>query len=82
MWAAQQRRLPQWEGLSVMTNWVIEDLVKAQQARPEIPRGIRPTGTPVTPLPDPEDVGLVFAHLVVTGEPSTTREQRLARLAS
>ncbi len=53
LWAAQQRRLPSWEGLTVMTDWVIEDAKKAQ--RPEVPAGIRPTGAPVLPVPALQD---------------------------
>src|SRR5262245_51897209 len=49
LWAAQQRRLPRWEGLTVMTDWVIEDGLKAR--RPEVSAGIRPVGAPVLPLP-------------------------------
>lgn len=52
LWAAQQRRLPNWEGLAVMTYWVIEDAMQAQC--PEVPAGIRLTGAPVLPLPHVE----------------------------
>ncbi len=50
LWAAQQRRLPSWEGLTAMTDWVIEDVMKAQ----EVPVGIRAVGPPVLPLTDVE----------------------------
>ncbi|MYZ34397.1 MULTISPECIES: hypothetical protein [unclassified Streptomyces] len=50
VWAAQQRRLPGWEGLSVMAIWVIEEAIEKQRARPETATGLRPAGTPVVPL--------------------------------
>ncbi|AEM88645.1 hypothetical protein [Streptomyces violaceusniger] len=56
LWAAQQRRLPGWEGLQVMTDWVIEAAINEQQARIEVPVGLRPSGTPVAPLVDLESV--------------------------
>ncbi|GAA1143343.1 hypothetical protein [Streptomyces javensis] len=49
LWAAQQRRLPGWEGLQVMTGWVVEATIAERRARPEVPVGLRPSGTPVVP---------------------------------
>nr|WTB12107.1 hypothetical protein OG546_50005 [Streptomyces antimycoticus] len=56
LWAAQQRRLPGWEGLQVMTDWVIEAAMNEQQDRLEDPIGLRPSGTPVVPFLDLESV--------------------------
>ena len=56
LWAGQQRRLPEWEGLQVMTDWAIEAAVNEQQARLEVPVGLWPSGTPVVPLADIENV--------------------------
>ncbi|MFE4177137.1 hypothetical protein ACFRR7_34740 [Streptomyces sp. NPDC056909] len=53
MWAAQQRRLPGWEGLSVMAGWVIEAETEQQRDRPETAVGLRPSGTPVWESDDP-----------------------------
>ncbi|WP_086706895.1 hypothetical protein [Streptomyces antimycoticus] len=46
LWAGQQRRLPGWEGLRVMTDWVVEAAITEWQARLEVPVGVRPSGTP------------------------------------
>ncbi len=54
LWAAQQRRLPTWKGLSVMAGWTVEALVREQQDRPEIPAGMALPATrvlPSAPLP-------------------------------
>jgi len=72
LWAGQQRRLPEWEGLQVMTDWVIEAAISEQQARLEVPVGLRPSGTPVAPLPDIENVRLVRT------EPTEVSEASLA----
>ncbi|WP_413804242.1 hypothetical protein [Streptomyces sp. OE57] len=50
LWAGQQRRLPGWEGLQVMTDWVVEAATSERQARLEVPVGVRLSGTPVVPL--------------------------------
>jgi DNA-directed RNA polymerase specialized sigma24 family protein len=49
LWVAQQRRLPGWEGLRVMTDWAIEAAISEQQDRLEDLVGMRPSGTPVVP---------------------------------
>ncbi|MEV7683239.1 hypothetical protein AB0O64_32560 [Streptomyces sp. NPDC088341] len=52
MWAGQQRRLPDgWEALSLMADWLVQAAAKKQRDRPETAVGLRPSGTPVIPLP-------------------------------
>ena len=50
LWAGQQRRLPSWESLHVMTDWVIEGLIAERQARPEALYGLRPPNDSVLAL--------------------------------
>ncbi|MEV6131970.1 hypothetical protein AB0M05_35155 [Streptomyces violaceusniger] len=56
LWAGQQRRLPGWEDLRVMTDWVVEAAITERQTRLEVPVGVRLSGTPVVPPLDLESV--------------------------
>lgn len=56
LWFGQQRRLPGWEGLQVMTDWVVEAAITERRTRLEVPSGVRPSGTPIAPLLDHESV--------------------------